>query len=150
MLLLNPYGVDMGTSGLIVQAQSRAEIFADKLIAFALRPNCIKNRDLWDMAWLHQEAVAPAWGLMARKLQDHHCELERYASLLKERCHMLHSEPELATDFRQEMRRFLPVQIVEQTADRPEFWQFLSQLMQDLLAQTLRTLEAKASTTFRM
>ncbi|NJS37024.1 MAG: hypothetical protein HC765_12450 [Brachymonas sp.] len=102
------------------------------------------------MAWLHQEAVAPAWGLMARKLQDHHCELERYASLLKKRYHMLHSEPELATDFRQEMRRFLPVQIVEQTADRPEFWQFLSQLMQDLLAQTLRTLEDKSSVTFRM
>jgi putative effector of murein hydrolase len=56
MVLLNPYGVDMSTSGLIVQAQSREEIFADKLVAFALRPNRIRNSDLWDIAWLHQEA----------------------------------------------------------------------------------------------
>ena len=46
MMLLNPYGVDMGTSGLIIQAQSREEIYADKLLAFALRPNRIKYRDL--------------------------------------------------------------------------------------------------------
>jgi predicted nucleotidyltransferase component of viral defense system len=45
MLLRNPYGVDMGTSGLIIQAQSREEILADKLLALALRPNRIKNRD---------------------------------------------------------------------------------------------------------
>ena len=46
MLLRNPYGVDMGTSGLIIQAQSREEILADKLLALVLRPNRIKNRDL--------------------------------------------------------------------------------------------------------
>jgi putative effector of murein hydrolase len=56
MLLLNLYGVDMSTSGLIVQAQSREKIFADKLVAFALRPNRIRNSNLWDIAWLHQEA----------------------------------------------------------------------------------------------
>ena len=32
MLLLNRYGVDMGTSGLIMQAQSRQEVYADKLL----------------------------------------------------------------------------------------------------------------------
>jgi predicted nucleotidyltransferase component of viral defense system len=150
MLLLNPYGVDMGTSGLIVQAQSRAEIFADKLVALALRPNRIKNRDLWDMAWLHQEAIAPALNLISRKLQDHRCESQRYAVLLQERCQMLITHPELAIDFRQEMRRFLPAQIVQQTADKPEFWQFLTQLMQDLCIQTLRALEGKRSASFQM
>ncbi len=150
MLLLNPYGVDMGTSGLIVQAQSRAEIFADKLVAFALRPNRIKNRDLWDIAWLHQEAIAPSLNLIPRKLQDHRCEVERYAKLLNERCQMLISQPELAADFRQEMRRFLPAQIVQQTADKPEFWQFITQLMQDLCAQTLRALEGKPNAGFQM
>jgi predicted nucleotidyltransferase component of viral defense system len=150
MLLLNPYGVDMGTSGLIVQSQSRAEIFADKLVAFALRPNRIKNRDLWDIAWLHQESIAPVWRLIPRKLKDHHCEPERYAKLLSERCQMLGEQPELAADFKQEMRRFLPAQIVQQTADKPEFWQFLTQLMQDLHTQTLRTLEGRPSAGFQM
>jgi predicted nucleotidyltransferase component of viral defense system len=150
MLLLNPYGVDMGTSGLIVQAQSRAEIFTDKLVAFALRPNRIKNRDLWDMAWLHQESVSPQLSLIAHKLKDHHCEPERYIRLLTERCQMLAEQTALAADFRQEMRRFLPAQIVQQTADKPEFWQFLTQLMLDLQSQTLSALAGKRASGFRM
>ena len=68
MVLLNPYGVEMGTSGLILQAQSREEIFTDKLVAFALRPNRIKNRDLWDIAWLHQQQIKPAFELVKNKL----------------------------------------------------------------------------------
>src|SRR3990167_149847 len=70
MMLLNPYGVDMGTSGLIVQAQSREEIYTDKLLAFALRPNRIKHRDLWDMVWLHQQGVKPRMELIPDKLND--------------------------------------------------------------------------------
>jgi predicted nucleotidyltransferase component of viral defense system len=150
MLLLNPYGVDMGTSGLIVQVQSRAEIFADKLVAFALRPNRIKNRDLWDIAWLHQETIQPQFNLIPRKLEDHHCELERYTKLLTERCQMLQKKAELAADFRQEMRRFLPAQIVQKTADKPEFWQFLTQLMQNLCDQTLQVLQGRSTARFQM
>jgi predicted nucleotidyltransferase component of viral defense system len=150
MLLLNPYGVDMGTSGLIVQAQSRAEIFSDKLVAFALRPNRIKNRDLWDIAWLHQEAIQPRLSLIAQKLKDHHCEPRKYSQLLSARCQMLAEQAELAADFRQEMRRFLPARIVQQTADKPEFWQFLTQLMQDLCDQTLRVLRDENSAGFQM
>jgi predicted nucleotidyltransferase component of viral defense system len=150
MLLLNPYGVDMGTSGLIVQAQSRAEVFADKLVAFALRPNRIKNRDLWDMAWLHQEAIKPQLSLIASKLQDHQCPQERYTQLLTERCQMLSQQPQLAVDFRQEMRRFLPAQTVQQTVDQPAFWEFITQLMQDLSAQVQRTLAGELGTGFRM
>lgn len=35
-----------GTAGLILQAQSREEILADKIIALAFRENRLKNRDL--------------------------------------------------------------------------------------------------------
>lgn len=52
MMLRILYGVDLGTSGLILQAQSREEILADKIIALAFRENRLKNRDLWDIAWL--------------------------------------------------------------------------------------------------
>nr|WP_313848416.1 nucleotidyl transferase AbiEii/AbiGii toxin family protein [Pseudomonas lini] len=41
MQLLNPYGVEMGTSGLILQAETREEIYADKIVAFALRPGAV-------------------------------------------------------------------------------------------------------------
>jgi len=53
-MLRNLYGVDLGTSGIILRAQSREEILAEKVIALAFRENRIKNRNLWDIAWLVQ------------------------------------------------------------------------------------------------
>jgi predicted nucleotidyltransferase component of viral defense system len=57
--VVNPYGIEMGTRGLVIQAQSREEIYADKLLAIALRPNRIKYRDLWDVVWLHGLGCSP-------------------------------------------------------------------------------------------
>jgi predicted nucleotidyltransferase component of viral defense system len=142
MLLLNPYSVDMGTSGLIVQAESRAEIFADKLIAFALRPNRIKHRDLWDMSWLHQQAIKPKIALLDRKLEDHNYPQDRYLFLLRERCELMQSQAGLAMEFRAEMRRFLPLQLVTGFTDKPEFWQMLQQLVSDLVSQVERRLSS--------
>jgi len=53
-MLPNLYGVDLSTSGIFLRAQSREEILAEKVIALAFRENRIKNRDLWDIAWLVQ------------------------------------------------------------------------------------------------
>jgi predicted nucleotidyltransferase component of viral defense system len=126
MMLRNQYGVDMGTNGLIVQAQSREEILADKLIAFALRPNRLKNRDLWDITWLHQQGVVLPLELIPRKLSDHHCDRQRYVVLLAERQQSLQSAPSTRTDFQQEMRRFLPAALVAETVDSPDFWNYLT------------------------
>src|SRR5690606_18096548 len=71
MMLQNRYGIDLGTSGLIFQAQSRAEILADKIIALAFRENRIKNRDLWDITWLVQQGEALPGELIPRKVRDH-------------------------------------------------------------------------------
>jgi len=130
MMLRNHYGVDMGTSGLIVQAQSREEILADKLVAFALRPNRLKNRDLWDIAWLRQQGVALPLELLPRKLGDHHCELQRFLGLLADRQKALLSEPKMHADFQAEMRRFLPAALVVETVDSPDFWSYLTSLIE--------------------
>jgi predicted nucleotidyltransferase component of viral defense system len=132
MMLLNPYRVDMGTDGLLIQAESREEIFTDKLVAFALRPNRIKNRDLWDMAWLHQQAVKPQFALLPNKLKDHGCTTGEFIQLFNQRAQMLVSHPEIARGFRDEMRRFLPADIVSQTVEQDAFWGFLTRLMLDL------------------
>ena len=135
MLLINPYGVDMGTSGLIVQAESREEIFADKLVAFALRPNRIKNRDLWDMAWLRQQSIQLPFELVPQKLNDHHCDPVKFLDLLAQRQAMLTADPAVMKDFQTEMRRFLPSERVKQTVDQPDFWLYLSTLVGDLSRQ---------------
>jgi predicted nucleotidyltransferase component of viral defense system len=143
MALLNPYGVEMGTSGLILQAQSREEIFADKLVAFALRPNRLKNRDLWDIAWLHQQQIKPALDLIKNKLNDHHAQTDAYLNAFAERSASLNKDLEIAKEFRKEMARFLPNETVKETVNSEKFWEYLSNLLESYRLQLIKTLEGK-------
>lgn len=140
-LLLNPYGVDMGTNGLVLGAQSREEIFADKLVAFALRPNRLKNRDLWDIAWLHQQRIKPALELIALKLKDHHASPDEYLKSFARRVTALSEQPEMVQDFREEMSRFLSNYLVNETVYSDPFWGSLCNLMASCLDQVKRALE---------
>lgn len=134
MLILNPYGVEIGTSGLILQAQSREEIFVDKLLAFALRPNRLKNRDLWDMAWLHQQRVVPALAWADKKLKDHAAPTDVFLQSFEVRVASL-NDPAVMAQFRQEMSRFLPNSTVRETVESDQFWLYLCQLMDHYLQQ---------------
>ena len=122
--------------GRILQAESREEIFADKLVAFALRANRVKFRDVWDLAWLHQQGVKPSIDLVPAKLQDHHCPQAQFLRVLDARRLALRSDAGMASGFRQEMRRFLPADLVSRTADQPPFWDALTALIDDLCVQT--------------
>jgi predicted nucleotidyltransferase component of viral defense system len=143
MALLNPYGVEMGTSGLILQAQSREEIFADKLVAFALRPNRLKNRDLWDIAWLHQQQIKPALDLIKNKLNDYHAQTDAYLNAFAERSASLNKDLEIAKEFRKEMARFLPNETVKETVNSEKFWEYLSNLLESYHLQLMKTIEGK-------
>lgn len=124
-LLRNRYGVEMGTSGLIVQAQSREEILADKLVALALRPNRIKNRDVWDIGWLVQQGVALPLDLIPKKIADHRRRDDEFLELLDDRMGALRGDPALRRDFVAEMRRFLLPSIAADTVENPDFWMWL-------------------------
>ena len=151
MALLNPYGIEMGTSGLILQAQSREEIFADKLVAFALRPNRLKNRDLWDIAWLHQQQIKPALDWIKNKLKDHHAQTDAYLNAFAERTAALKKNPGIAKEFRKEMARFLPNETVRETVDSEKFWEYLSNLLEDYCKQIVQTFEGhERPLTFKM
>ncbi len=141
MALLNPYGVEMGTSGLILNAQSSEETFADKLVAFALRTNRLKNRDLWDIAWLHQQRIKPALEVIISKLNDHHAKPDAYLKAFSERATSLKNDPEIAKEFRKEMARFLPNETVKETVNSEKFWEYLSNLMENYYQQVIQVLE---------
>lgn len=153
MTLLNPYGVDMGTEGLIVRAQSLEEIFVDKLLAFALRRGRIKNRDLWDLAWLRQRAVTPAFELAEQKLADHSCSVEAYLQQGEARLAILQTD-HAQRAFQNEMRRFLPLQVVIQTVENPDFWAYVVQAVREGFEQARVRLEGgpreKRGSTFEM
>jgi len=131
MMLRNLYGIDLGTSGLILQAQSREEILADKMVALAFRENRIKNRDLWDIAWLVQQGVALPAELIPIKIRDHQREEDEFATLLQSRSAALKQEPRLREDFLKEMRRFLPASSVRDTLENPSWWTYLTQVIDE-------------------
>ena len=128
-MLRNHYGVETGTSGLIIQAQSREEILADKLVALALRPNRLKNRDLWDIGWLKQQGVELPLALLPNKINDRHQSTAEFLGLLNERKTKLQLDPLSRKDFIQEMRRFLPAHVVVGTVDNGEFWTYLTSVI---------------------
>jgi predicted nucleotidyltransferase component of viral defense system len=125
MMLRNHYGIDMGTSGLILQAQSREEILADKIVAFAMRPNRLKNRDLWDIVWLRQQGVVLPVDLVMCKLVDRQLGRSKFLERLKERVEMLHTNTACRRDFLMEMQRFLPPEVVAETLSQKAFWTIL-------------------------
>ena len=122
MMLRNHYGVDMGTAGLILQVQSREEIFADKIVALALRPNRIKNRDLWDIVWLYQLGVILPVDLVLRKAADRRLEQSDFLNRLLKRLKFLQDEASCREDFLSEMKRFLPPKVVKETLLQENFW----------------------------
>lgn len=122
MGVLNPYGVEMGTGGLILQAESREEIFADKMLAFALRPNRVKHRDLWDIFWLHQQGIVLPVNMIADKIEDHRRNPQEFSRLLKERLDSLSLNTKLSHEFNQEMVRFLPYELHQKISEQENFW----------------------------
>jgi predicted nucleotidyltransferase component of viral defense system len=140
MTLRNIYDVEMGTSGLIVQAQSREEILADKMVAFVLRINRIKNRDLWDIGWLKQQNVTLPLELVGRKISDHKRSTGDFVELLDMRMRSLKENPVIQKDFIHEMRRFLPPQVISRTVEKEEFWVYLVDLVHREGVRVMRSL----------
>jgi predicted nucleotidyltransferase component of viral defense system len=132
MMLLNPYGVDMGTNGLVIQAQSREEIYTDKLLAFAFRPNRIKYRDLWDIVWLHGQGLKPRFALIPNKLKDRKYTIDYFLNLFDQRKKLLTERSETVLEFKQEMRRFLAAEQINNTLNQENLWDFVTYLIEDL------------------
>lgn len=150
MVLRNHYGVDMGTSGLIIQAQSREEILADKMVAFALRPNRIKNRDVWDIGWLKQQNVTLPLPLIWLKIADHRSSRESFLEALTQRVHLLSRDAGARQGFVHEMERFLPPQVISETVKKEPFWIYLTGLIAEEASRILRDNDDRAEHEFTM
>jgi predicted nucleotidyltransferase component of viral defense system len=129
--LRNDYGVDMGTRGLIVQAQSREEIFADKWVALAFRPNRVQYRDVWDILWLERQGIEAPMELLIRKLNDRHHEKYDFLHNLEQRLTSLAEDPAHRRAFTLEMNRFLGKTDLQEALNHPDFWNLLILTLQE-------------------
>lgn len=152
--ILSQYGIELPTSNLVIRAESREEIFTDKIIALALRPGRIKHRDLWDMTWLTQQEVKPALHLLPMKLRDRQTEETAFTQKLSERARQIRSNPELPQAFDFEMRRFVPPGIASSSLDNADFWPYVQNTVTDICTQALNHLKngpkPEASSRFTM
>jgi hypothetical protein len=58
---------------------------------------------------------------MPKKLTDHRCTTEKFLELFQGRCEQLKSDANLPQEFRQEMQRFLPTELMQQTVSQTAF-----------------------------
>jgi predicted nucleotidyltransferase component of viral defense system len=126
MMLRNPYGVEAGSSGFILQAASREEIYADKVVALALRPGRIKFRDVWDLHWLRQQNVALRLPWILPKVEAHGKPKEAFLNSIQQRLDDLSSSSELQKEGWRELSRFLQHDQIKGLVDQPDFWRYIS------------------------
>ena len=129
VMLKNYYGLEFGTSGLIIMAESLVEIFADKIIALALRPNRVKNRDLWDIYQLKTRNISLSIKLVKQKLNDRRIEFDYFHKLYSQRLSDLKLRHQ---EFLNEMNRFLiPAVFSEEWTDK-HWWENYLALLKNL------------------
>ncbi|WP_010262511.1 nucleotidyl transferase AbiEii/AbiGii toxin family protein [Treponema primitia] len=127
-LLKNYYGIELGTSGMILYAESLPEILTDKIIALALRPNRVKNRDLWDIFWLTSRTIAWSHDLLEKKLADRKIDPALFLSKYRQRVEKLETGQR---DFLAEMRRFLAPTAFKDDFTGSLWWEYLLSLLRD-------------------
>ena len=110
------YGLD---KHILLYAESLQEIFTDKIIAFARRPNKVKFRDLWDINHLAQKRIVLNKELLLRKLQDRNISETDFWQQYKKR---ISETTTLQKDFLFEMRRFLLPSYFTNTFVSEEWW----------------------------
>jgi predicted nucleotidyltransferase component of viral defense system len=128
-MLKNHYGIESGTSGLILFAESREEILVDKLIALANRPNRVKNRDLWDIFWLNSYNVKLRKDMLEQKLADRRIPFTEFSARYVQRVSEIEGGQQA---FLTEMRRFLPPSVFSGDFIEAVWWECLMELLKGL------------------
>ena len=129
------YGV-VRESRMLLHVQSREEILASKLVAFAasvVTRNRPRFRDIWDMHWLTGNGTAIRNDLVRAKMGDHRIESAWMETAASRAGGIVGSAA-----FAAEMRRFLLPHAAVQTLDNPLYMEFLASETERLIRTACR------------
>jgi len=129
VMIKNHYGLEAGISGLIIMAESLSEIFADKIIALAMRPNRVNNRDIWDIYELMRRNTNLSVDLLKQKVADRNIDFSYFLQCYNERLVLIKIEQQ---DFWREMRRFLTPSVFSDEITDKHWWDNLLSLIKSL------------------
>lgn len=126
-----------GYSDTLIMTETLDEIMADKLVSLVNCQCYVRHRDIWDLRWLKQQDAGIKIEWVNAKIRDYR--IENYINKLDE---MRSRLPDIITGkaFKEEMTRFIPMDVQERTLLEDKFYDFLSNEIRGLLSDVRRQL----------
>ncbi len=124
-----------GYGDLLILVETLEEIMADKLVSLVNCTSHVRHRDIWDLHWLDQQGTKIDGDLVRNKIRDYGA--ANYDStaqgLIGRLPGIVHGK-----DFRDQMSRFIPLDVQERTLAKDKFLTFLEQNTARMLTAVLR------------
>lgn len=124
-----------GYSDTLIMTETLDEIMADKLVSLVNMQRYVRHRDIWDLRWLKQSGAKLNMQWVTNKTHDY--QVEDYLNKLNV---MVHNLPTIihGTAFKNEISRFIPLEIQNRTINKDKFGDFLVLEIQELLNEVKR------------
>lgn len=129
-----------GYEDTLIFTETLDEIMADKLVSLPATQRYVRHRDIWDLSWLKQQGAVVQPELVRRKIADY--SLTDYLDRLEL---MIDKIPGIVTgtDFKNEMKRFLPTDVYDRTLGKEKFEGFLINTVTELFKELKQKLNGK-------
>lgn len=130
-----------GYDTIVLPVQTMDEILADKLIALPTCTRYIRHRDIWDIAWLSQQRANLKLELIKAKIEDYG--VEDYVEMVN-RFRATLTDIVNGEDFRNQMQRFIPMDVQDRTLNQDGFTDYLISMNDELLQQAVQAVDGPA------
>jgi hypothetical protein len=139
MMLRNLYGIDLGTSGLILQARAARRSWLIRSSRSPFARTASRTATCGTSAGSPSRALSFPFSSSLSKsvIISTHAE---FATLLSERTNRCKRSPLMRDDFMKEMRRFLPATAIRDTVEKEPWWSYLTQVIDEQAAKALKAI----------
>lgn len=129
-----------GYEDTLIFTETLDEVMADKLVSLPATQRYVRHRDIWDLSWLKQQGAVVQPELVQRKIVDYR--LTDFPDRLEL---MIHKLPDIisGTDFKNEMKRFLPTDVYDRTLGKEKFEGFLINTVMELFKELKQKLNGQ-------
>lgn len=122
----------------LIMTEDLNEIMADKLVSLVSTTSHVRNRDIWDLQWLRKRGASINVEFVQSKIKDYG--IDDYLLKLKK---MIENIDNIVTgqNFENEITRFLPQDVLDNTLHKDKFKLFLSNEIRRMLLKIRDTIE---------
>ncbi|MFG6082255.1 nucleotidyl transferase AbiEii/AbiGii toxin family protein [Paracoccus litorisediminis] len=145
--LRNYDAIPHGYTDVLIPTETIDEIMADKIISLAACHERVRNRDIWDLAWLRQHKGEIIPDLIEQKIRDYR--IENYEDKLAARIANLPAAIQ-GVEFRAEMARFIAPEAQKTSLARPGFLPFLTRQVTGIMKDAEKALYHREELAFMM